>query len=105
MYRGEVICAGAYVSGEETLLIESLEGEAWQAQVQAAFPSRSRPVRLLVNLFRLLLAGLHRRFGHLPGTAEEIARIRDDLAELGRLPDGWRDGVSRRLWRRSVASG
>ena len=41
----------------------------------------------------VLLAGLRRRFGHLPGAAEEIARIRDDLAELGRLPDGWRDGV------------
>jgi MFS family permease len=33
------------------------------------------------------------RFGHLPEAADEIARIRDDLAELGRLPDGWRDGV------------
>ncbi len=33
------------------------------------------------------------RFGHLPGAAEEIARIRDDLAELRRLPPGWHEGV------------
>ena len=33
------------------------------------------------------------RFGHLPGAAEEIARIRDDLGELQRLPPGWHDGV------------
>lgn len=33
------------------------------------------------------------RFGHLPGAAEEIARIRDDLSELGRLPEGWYEGV------------
>lgn len=33
------------------------------------------------------------RFGDLPGAADEIARIRDDLSELGRLPEGWYDGV------------
>ncbi|RYO87965.1 hypothetical protein DL766_007773 [Monosporascus sp. MC13-8B] len=34
------------------------------------------------------------RFGALPGAAEEIGRIRDDLGEIGHLPDGWtRDGV------------
>ncbi|RYP27181.1 hypothetical protein DL767_007774 [Monosporascus sp. MG133] len=34
------------------------------------------------------------RFGALPGAAEEIGRIRDDLGEIGRLPDGWTyDGV------------
>lgn len=40
-----------------------------------------------------LRSRLWRRFGDLPGAAEEIARIRDDLGELKRLPDGWRDGV------------
>ncbi|KAI0119608.1 MFS general substrate transporter [Daldinia grandis] len=33
------------------------------------------------------------RFGDLPGAAEEIHRIRDDLDELKHLPDGWHDGV------------
>lgn len=33
------------------------------------------------------------RFGDLPGAAEEIHRIRDDLDELKHLPDGWYDGV------------
>ncbi|KAH9909737.1 MFS general substrate transporter [Xylariomycetidae sp. FL2044] len=33
------------------------------------------------------------RFGDLPGAAEEIGRIRDDLAELKHLPEGWYDGV------------
>ncbi|KLU90083.1 multidrug resistance protein fnx1 [Magnaporthiopsis poae ATCC 64411] len=33
------------------------------------------------------------RFGDLPGAAEEIARIRDDLGELKHLPEGWREGV------------
>ncbi|GAW25400.1 putative major facilitator superfamily transporter [Rosellinia necatrix] len=34
------------------------------------------------------------RFGHLPGAAEEIKRIRDDINELNRLPEGWYDGVA-----------
>ncbi|RYP66926.1 hypothetical protein DL770_008716 [Monosporascus sp. CRB-9-2] len=34
------------------------------------------------------------RFGALPDAAEEIGRIRDDLDEIRRLPDGWTyDGV------------
>lgn len=33
------------------------------------------------------------RFGDLPGAAEEILRIRNDLGELRRLPTGWHDGV------------
>lgn len=33
------------------------------------------------------------RFGHLPGAADEIERIRDDLGELDRLPEGWYQGV------------
>ena len=42
----------------------------------------------------VLVARLTDRFGALPGAADEIARIRDDLAELDRLPDGWpRDRV------------
>jgi len=41
----------------------------------------------------ILRARLWARFGHLPGAAAEIARIRDDLEELNRLPEGWRDGV------------
>ncbi|CAK7201197.1 hypothetical protein SEUCBS139899_003900 [Sporothrix eucalyptigena] len=41
----------------------------------------------------ILRAGLWGRFGHLPGAAEEIARIRDDLGELRHLPPGWYDGV------------
>ncbi|GAB1314274.1 hypothetical protein MFIFM68171_04484 [Madurella fahalii] len=41
----------------------------------------------------ILKARLWDRFGHLPGAAEEIARIRDDLGELGRLPEGWYEGV------------
>ncbi|KAL1837666.1 hypothetical protein VTJ49DRAFT_3542 [Mycothermus thermophilus] len=41
----------------------------------------------------VLRARLWDRFGHLPGAAEEIERIRDDLGELARLPEGWYDGV------------
>ncbi|KAM3067327.1 hypothetical protein ACMFMG_005314 [Clarireedia jacksonii] len=33
------------------------------------------------------------RFGAEPGAAEEIARIRDSFDELGRLPEGWKEGV------------
>ncbi|KAL2179008.1 major facilitator superfamily domain-containing protein [Thermothelomyces heterothallicus CBS 202.75] len=33
------------------------------------------------------------RFGDLPGAADEIERIRDDLGELDRLPGGWYQGV------------
>lgn len=33
------------------------------------------------------------RFGSLPGAAEEIAKIRDDLDELKHLPEGWKTGV------------
>ena len=36
---------------------------------------------------------LNDRFGSLPGAAEEISRIRDDLSELKHLPDGWKGGV------------
>ncbi|KAL1868280.1 hypothetical protein Daus18300_006004 [Diaporthe australafricana] len=41
----------------------------------------------------ILKARLWDRFGSLPGAAEEIKRIRDDLGELKHLPDGWKDGV------------
>jgi len=41
----------------------------------------------------ILKARLWERFGNLPGGPEEIGRIRDDLAELGRLPAGWHEGV------------
>ncbi|KAK4188186.1 major facilitator superfamily domain-containing protein [Podospora australis] len=41
----------------------------------------------------ILKAKLWERFGDLPGAAEEIERIRDDLGELGHLPEGWYDGV------------
>jgi len=41
----------------------------------------------------ILNARLWERFGDLPGAAEEIYRIRNDLGELGRLPEGWHDGV------------
>ncbi|KAF4120849.1 Dihydrodipicolinate synthase/N-acetylneuraminate lyase [Geosmithia morbida] len=41
----------------------------------------------------LLKARLWERFGHLPGAAEKIQRIRDDLDELKHLPEGWHDGV------------
>lgn len=34
------------------------------------------------------------RFGDLPGAADEIKRIRDDIDELRRLPEGWYDGVA-----------
>ncbi|KAI1429539.1 major facilitator superfamily domain-containing protein [Xylaria sp. FL1777] len=37
---------------------------------------------------------LWERFGDLPGAAEEIQRIRDDLDELNHLPEGWYDGVA-----------
>ncbi|KAK3945098.1 major facilitator superfamily domain-containing protein [Diplogelasinospora grovesii] len=37
----------------------------------------------------VLKARLWERFGHLPGAAEEIERIRDDLGELARLPNGF----------------
>ena len=41
----------------------------------------------------VLNAQLWRRFGDLPGAADEIERIRNDLGELARLPEGWYDGV------------
>lgn len=41
----------------------------------------------------ILKARLWDRFGSLPGAAEEIKLIRDDLKELQHLPEGWRDGV------------
>ncbi|KAL1899906.1 hypothetical protein Sste5346_002772 [Sporothrix stenoceras] len=41
----------------------------------------------------ILRSQLWERFGDLPGAAEEIARIRDDLGELKHLPEGWYDGV------------
>jgi MFS family permease len=41
----------------------------------------------------ILRARLWDRFGDLPGAAEEIARIRDDLNELKHLPEGWYPGV------------
>jgi hypothetical protein len=36
---------------------------------------------------------LWERFGDEPNAAEEIRRIRDDLAELKHLPDGWYEGA------------
>ncbi len=41
----------------------------------------------------ILSSRLWERFGDLPGAAEEISRIRNDLSELKRLPPGWYDGV------------
>ncbi|KAI1809446.1 major facilitator superfamily transporter [Poronia punctata] len=41
----------------------------------------------------VLKTELWERFGHLPGAADEIKRIRDDLDELKHLPEGWHDGV------------
>lgn len=41
----------------------------------------------------ILKARLWDRFGDLPGAAEEIRRIRDNLDELKHLPEGWNDGV------------
>jgi MFS family permease len=41
----------------------------------------------------LLLSSLHRLFDGFDGAEEEIRRIRNDLEELNRLPDGWRQGV------------
>jgi MFS family permease len=41
----------------------------------------------------ILKTKLRERFGDLPGAAEQIARIRDDLDELKHLPEGWHDGV------------
>lgn len=53
----------------------------------------------------VLKAELWDRFGGRPGADEEIKRIRDDLGELKRLPEGWHDGVIasfmeafRRVW-------
>ncbi|KAI0969684.1 major facilitator superfamily domain-containing protein [Xylaria arbuscula] len=42
----------------------------------------------------VLKSKLWEHFGDLPGAAEEIKRIRDDIDELNHLPDGWYDGVS-----------
>ncbi|KAI1462277.1 MFS general substrate transporter [Annulohypoxylon moriforme] len=41
----------------------------------------------------VLKTRLWERFGDLPGAAEEIRKIRDDLDELNHLPEGWYDGV------------
>ncbi|KAI0801691.1 major facilitator superfamily domain-containing protein [Xylaria sp. FL0064] len=37
---------------------------------------------------------LWERLGDLPGAADEINRIRDDIDELNHLPAGWHDGVA-----------
>jgi hypothetical protein len=44
-----------------------------------------------------LNSGLWARFGDQPNAAEEIQHIRDDLAELHRLPSGWYEGVIKSL--------
>ncbi|KAJ1329386.1 Multidrug resistance protein fnx1 [Microdochium nivale] len=41
----------------------------------------------------VLKSQLWERFGGMPGAAEEIQRIRDDLGEIDHLPAGWRRGV------------
>ncbi|KAI0897875.1 MFS general substrate transporter [Annulohypoxylon nitens] len=41
----------------------------------------------------VLKTQLWERFGDLPGAADEIRKIRDDMSELKRLPEGWYDGV------------
>ncbi|KAH6626315.1 major facilitator superfamily domain-containing protein [Chaetomium sp. MPI-SDFR-AT-0129] len=41
----------------------------------------------------ILRTALWARFGELPGAADEIERIRDDLGEIKRLPEGWYEGV------------
>lgn len=41
----------------------------------------------------VLNSKLWERFGDYPGAAEEIARIRNNIAELRHLPDGWYEGV------------
>jgi MFS family permease len=40
-----------------------------------------------------LSSGLNARFGHLEGAEEVIKRIRDDVGEIGFLPEGWERGV------------
>ncbi|THW58489.1 putative major facilitator superfamily transporter [Aureobasidium pullulans] len=37
--------------------------------------------------------GLYERFGHLPGSADVISRIRDDVGDISFLPPGWEAGV------------
>lgn len=41
----------------------------------------------------ILKTQLWDRFGDVPGAAEQIARIRNDLDELKHLPEGWTEGV------------
>ncbi|THX73236.1 putative major facilitator superfamily transporter [Aureobasidium pullulans] len=40
-----------------------------------------------------LFHGLYERFGHLPGSADVISRIRDDVGDISFLPPGWEAGV------------
>ena len=88
--------AGAYEAGEETALIESLEGQARPAAHQAAVPGRRRPLRLpdrgQQRRDRLQRAADHRarrrlvhgdRAGEEPG-AEAVLRQRPRQAP-GRL--------------------
>ncbi|TIA43904.1 putative major facilitator superfamily transporter [Aureobasidium pullulans] len=37
--------------------------------------------------------GLYERFGHFPGSADVISRIRDDVGDISFLPPGWEAGV------------
>lgn len=37
------------------------------------------------------------RFGHQPNATDEIRRIKDDLTEIHRLPEGWYSGVMESL--------
>ncbi|THW99958.1 putative major facilitator superfamily transporter [Aureobasidium pullulans] len=37
--------------------------------------------------------GLYERFGNLPGSADVISRIRDDVGDISFLPPGWEAGV------------
>ena len=41
----------------------------------------------------ILESRLWQRFGDYAGAGDEIRRIRDDIGELKRLPEGWYDGV------------
>lgn len=53
-------------------------------------------VTIASAVYQNILNGrLWERFGDLPGGPEAIDKIRNDLGELGRLPEEWRDGVIR----------
>lgn len=93
-----VLCTGGGYGGMLTVTLLACIAAADHAH-QAVVTSATYAFRSVGGTAGLSIAGaiyqnvlkteLWRRFGDRPDAAAEIARIRDDLDELRRLPEGW----------------